>query len=542
MSLIKREKSGSNDKISRLLTNEYFVLALILGIAAFLRFYGLNAKSIWYDEACSLNLAAYNWYDTFFSSKVITNIPRPGYFVFLKLWTGLFGWTEVAARSLSVILGILSVLLVYKLARKLFSTPVGLISAFLLAISPYNIYYSQQIRYYALFLCLSLLSLIFFLKILKDNKLKYRVLYILSNILILVTFPLGIYIIILENIFLFILRDRVKVKLPWLKIQAVILAGLLSMVLIHVVYLILHKGQDAIDFFAGPRPKPSFLAEALEVFSYGGYAQGHAGLGFPSDPSRLFFPRVLTVLFCSLFALSLFFRRRDGAVNKGFLREDRTVLMLWLWLFLPLLGFYLFSIWFAPVYVTRYFLGIAPAFYIGIAYSISRIRIVKPTAILVISLLTVFSLDILYNPGSRNDWRALAKEIKPQVRSNDVIVFAPIMQIIPFWYYYKYDRVKGFNNNIDNYGDKFYHMNNCVIDYGGNGIVGLGLKDDNNYILAALASALKGKNNIWLINSPHWAGRERSEFIRGILNDNRVVTYQKYFEYEGVEAICYSLP
>ncbi|MEI6831368.1 MAG: glycosyltransferase family 39 protein [Candidatus Omnitrophota bacterium] len=530
----------AKNKFTRLLTNKYFILSFILAIGVFLRFYHLTGKSLWYDEACSLNLAAYNWMDIFFSHNVITHIPRPFYFILLKLWVGLFGYTEIAVRSLSVIFGILSIILIYKLARILFGVSAGLISAFILSISPYNIYYSQQVRYYTLFLFLCLLSMVIFVKLIRNNNLSLRVMYILTNILILYTLPVGVYILVLQNILFLVFKNKIKQIRYWLNMQIIMCVVFASLLLLPFIYVNHSFNNYDDEKFTAGKPSFSSFIETFDTFSYGGSRQGHAGVGFEIESSRLKTPRLLTFLFCLIFILSLTYREKKSSQDVDVFNHRDKILLLWLWLFITLFGFYLFSILFWPIFSTRYFIAVAPAFYIVIGYSISKMRAIKPVLISAIVILSFFSLNILYHPGSSNDWRNVADYLKSHIRKNDVIVFAPIMQIIPFWYYYKYDQVGNFNNNIDNYGEKFYHRKNCNISYDSNTIIGFGLKEDRDYINKELLPLSNSKANIWLVMSPYWIGKNQSEFIKGLLKSGRSIKYSKYFEYDGVEAIYYS--
>jgi 4-amino-4-deoxy-L-arabinose transferase-like glycosyltransferase len=67
--------------------------------------------------------------------------------------------TDVAVRLPAVLSGTLAVPAMYLLARRLFSRESALFSCLLLAVSVYQIEYSQQVRPYALFLTLSILSM-----------------------------------------------------------------------------------------------------------------------------------------------------------------------------------------------------------------------------------------------------------------------------------------------------------------------------------------------------------------------------------------------
>jgi 4-amino-4-deoxy-L-arabinose transferase-like glycosyltransferase len=62
-----------------------------------------------------------------------------------------FGVNEFAARLPSALFGTLSVVLVFLIARKFFGTPVGLLSALFLALSPFQIAWSRECRMYSAF-------------------------------------------------------------------------------------------------------------------------------------------------------------------------------------------------------------------------------------------------------------------------------------------------------------------------------------------------------------------------------------------------------
>ncbi len=75
------------------------------------------------------------------------------------LWTEWFGHSDAAMRSLSVVFGVASVPLLFGIGRRLFDWRVGLVAALLMAVSPYQVYYSQEYRYYAMFLAFCLASM-----------------------------------------------------------------------------------------------------------------------------------------------------------------------------------------------------------------------------------------------------------------------------------------------------------------------------------------------------------------------------------------------
>ncbi len=124
------------------------LLFLILVIAAFLRFYRLDAQSFWNDEGNSARIAER-------SLQLITegaagDIHPPLYYYLLHFWRGFFGSSEFALRSLSAVLGVSLIWLTYLIARTIFGANAGLLAALTAAINPFEVYYSQEARMYML--------------------------------------------------------------------------------------------------------------------------------------------------------------------------------------------------------------------------------------------------------------------------------------------------------------------------------------------------------------------------------------------------------
>jgi len=119
-------------------------LLLILGIALVLRCAFLSKESLWLDEGDS-------WWFASDLHRALAAEPTnpPLYYTMLHFWMRWFGTSEAALRSLSVIPGVLSVGLIYALAKKLFSRGIALGAALYQSISSFQIYYSQEARTFA---------------------------------------------------------------------------------------------------------------------------------------------------------------------------------------------------------------------------------------------------------------------------------------------------------------------------------------------------------------------------------------------------------
>ena len=124
------------------------LLLLILALAAGLRFYNLGSQSLWSDEGNSAALATRSLVQI--AQDAAHDIHPPLYYWLLRLWTTVFGLSEFALRSLSAVLGTLLVLVIYGLGARLFNRTTGLAAAFIAAIAPFQVYYSQEARMYIL--------------------------------------------------------------------------------------------------------------------------------------------------------------------------------------------------------------------------------------------------------------------------------------------------------------------------------------------------------------------------------------------------------
>jgi uncharacterized membrane protein len=78
----------------------------------------------------------------------------------LHLWRELGGESVFALRFLGVVIAVLNVPLLYQLGRVSFGKRVGLAAAFFLAISPFHVWQSQEMRNYSLLLFFNLLSVV----------------------------------------------------------------------------------------------------------------------------------------------------------------------------------------------------------------------------------------------------------------------------------------------------------------------------------------------------------------------------------------------
>jgi uncharacterized membrane protein len=121
----------------------------ILALALILRLVSLADHSLWYDEAFSV-LFAQSDVSTMLSGTVSAVEHPLLYYLTLKIWMTIFGASAFAVRLWSVTTGIATIGIIYLIGRDLFSQQTGLVVAFITAVAPFHLQYSQETRMYSL--------------------------------------------------------------------------------------------------------------------------------------------------------------------------------------------------------------------------------------------------------------------------------------------------------------------------------------------------------------------------------------------------------
>lgn len=161
------------------------LVALATLIGVILRSTAITSRSLWGDEIMSLAIASgHRWapageevyapfsasyyraslalVPAYYSERLAEvlrfDVQPPLYYMLLNLWLRLFGTSETALRSLSVLLSSACIPLLYVLGRRLVLVPVAAYSALIFAIAPFQVAFAQYNRPYALLGFLALLS------------------------------------------------------------------------------------------------------------------------------------------------------------------------------------------------------------------------------------------------------------------------------------------------------------------------------------------------------------------------------------------------
>ncbi|HEV7774162.1 MAG TPA: glycosyltransferase family 39 protein [Conexibacter sp.] len=132
----------------------------------------------------------------------------PLYYALAWLWTQVTGTGEAGLRSVSAMAGVATVPVAYLLGAELSSRRAGIAAAALVAVNPMLVWYSQEARGYALFVLLTALSLLYFLRALDRGRRRDSVAWGIASALALATHYFAAFPIAVEAFWLLRRRGR----------------------------------------------------------------------------------------------------------------------------------------------------------------------------------------------------------------------------------------------------------------------------------------------------------------------------------------------
>lgn len=127
---------------------DWTLLAVGLAIFTVITLWTITKSSIWFDEAFGAYMIHFNFADIF--KYTAADVHPPMFYWLLKLWSMMFGNTELALRSMSVFFGGIAIIFGYLLTNRLFDKKAARISLLFMVLSPMLVRYGQEMRMYAL--------------------------------------------------------------------------------------------------------------------------------------------------------------------------------------------------------------------------------------------------------------------------------------------------------------------------------------------------------------------------------------------------------
>ncbi len=429
------------------------ILLIILILGLFLRIYDLGNESMWEDEVFSIRLANLGFFQIV--GETSQDVHPPLYYMILHYWINLFGNSEFSTRFLSVIFGFFAIFMIYKVGSLIFDREVGILGSLILGLSLFHIHYSQEARMYSLMSLLTLLSIYFFIKLLKERSLLVSIGYILSSILLMYTHNYGLFIIIAQNIYIFtlFLLSREAYQLNFTR-----------WILLQVILIVLFT------------PWINILIQQI--------TRVHSGYWIPVPPiTKLIGPfitysgsKLLFLIFLILSSFSVLTYKKIGVridwkdLFKSIenyrwnirLSNVKGNYLLLVWLLTSIILPFVISGLFTPIYITRYTIGASLAFYLLVGKGIINLnnKSVKLLTICIIIIFSSVSIWGYYTNINKERWREVVNYIETNSKYGDLLLFNGSASRNVFDYYSKrIDLIK----NV--FSDQYIDVNKENINY-----------------------------------------------------------------------------
>lgn len=396
---------------------------LVLGAA--LRLYDLGTESYWLDEVIMLRAGEGD------IGTIVLGGRPPVYVLLTHVWVALFGTSEASTRLLPALFGMLSIWLTYVLGRKLFDTRVGLVAALLMSVSAFQIYYSQEIRYYSLFTLCALLSFLLMLRALETRGVNFA-LYALSGVLMFYSHGYAVFVLAAQNLYFALnLRRFRPLLLPW--VGSMVMIGLAISPTLAIQANRVVTGDAAVMKWI---PDPPLSQPFIDVLGY------IVPLYSSSKVSLMVVP-FLAVAALGVTALvrgagQWWASVRQVAVDlKHRVTNDRDkLLLLGCWLVCPIIIPLALSKVFGPMYLSRYTISATPAFYLLVALLVAGIRRIVPLYVSLALLLVLVTPGLVqyYTQPIKGEWREAAAYIQQQGRSGDILMTQAAEDFVLSWY------------------------------------------------------------------------------------------------------------
>lgn len=324
----------------------FIPLFLILLLGILLRVLFLQSRGIWYDDAFSIILSRRQIVEIIPGTAADTMPPL--YYFLLHYW-GIISQQIWFLRLLNVLLSTFTMFVIYILGKNWGGKQAGLLAAFFVGISPFQIYHAQEIRMYMILELALVTHLYFFVRLFISNRQQANRNFLISGLIIsgtvaLYSHNLAIFTLGALDFYLLIQRE-------WKKFFRYLIYQCLIGIL-FVPWIIFVPGQIEKIQTAFWTPKPGILQIVQAIITL--------LATLPLDSLRIYIATILIALFITAILL---------IASKSLMNRPEIKLILCL-VFFPPLVLFIVSWLMRPIFVPRAFIlsGLMIYLLAGIAF------------------------------------------------------------------------------------------------------------------------------------------------------------------------------
>ena len=364
----------------------------------------------------------------------------------LYFWSKCVGGKIVYLRLLSTIFGLAAIPLVFVLARQFYGSFAAFLAALCFTFSPYEIYYSQEIRPYCVLPFLALLSVYGLVWGLRTNKPGYWALHVLANVLLCFTHMVASLLPIVEGGYLLLFYwNRRRLLLGWGTLHVLLMMA-------YVCWIKTLNLEMAVGISTEAQ-RPVLVEQILKyalllVLMAGGTASRQSldlDARLPTSGDLLLFVVVYGLIGQFLIRTFRVWLAREQTSESGTrtsLQDCESAQMgnfdnvvcwirvnalLALWLFVPPLMVILAdSVW-VQFFRVRYFTYSSPALYILLAGAVCslRLRRWRVWALVLLTVLYAYEVGMAKTCPMRADWRTASEYVLAHRQPGEAVVVFP---------------------------------------------------------------------------------------------------------------------
>ncbi len=438
--------------LCKLAKHDRCVVGGILLLALALRFYDLTGESLWYDEAYSVWTSSMNILSPWLLWQ--WQVEFPLYYWLLHIWIRLNGAGEFSVRAFGAIAGAVSIWPMYYLGRDLGQAlgagrKVGIIGALLLAVNPFHIWYSQEVRMYAWAVLTTIGSLYAFWRIVRGARWPWWLAHVLLTGL---TFHLHYYIgwmVLAQNLYyvgwLWLSGRGLFTRTGWPLFRRWLLHQVGVLVLALPAFFVFYTKAVGLNQWGwlAERYGPPGLAQVIDLVLV--YV---LGLAFPGPRAARWVVLLVTGAVLA-FGLWQALRRARGASNREASETGapdtesvwQSYALAAVTTVVPIAAVLLMGQW-SAVWVPRYLLLFLPSFLLLLALSLGGGRNAaggarrwRTSAAIVLLAASVYAIAGMFAEFQKEQWRDVTAYVRGRATDKDLLVLIDGDCRVPLGYY-----------------------------------------------------------------------------------------------------------
>lgn len=366
---------------------------------------------MWFDEVYSWNLSLDTPKDIIAIAS--GDIHPPLFYIVLKGWTNIFSDSVFSMRMLSTLLSMLSLFFLFKICKEIKITEKRTIFVLLLyAVSPLNVYYSQEVRMQSLNLFLTIGSTFFFLRFIGNKKNLYGFIWAIFSALSLYTHYFALLILFSQMVILLIkyFQKEINIKFG----GTAFLFSLIPLTLFSPwVPTFLQQSAQGQPWRVGQtfiQVSENYLTFFREIFFSNYWNYENKGVIIATT--------VFSIVLISFLIVSII---------KYIIQSDRKKTSMIVLFFIPSIIAFIISFRQSIIF-SRYLSIIAPYLFILCTFFIFRIhkKYISYPLIVILICASAYGLNINYsNDYKNNDYRKIEAYLEKNIKPGDNIIVDP---------------------------------------------------------------------------------------------------------------------